>query len=317
MSKPKVSIVTAVYNGERFLAETIKSILNQTFNNFEFIIINDSSKDSSLKIIKNYMKKDKRIILVNNHKNIGSVLSRNIGLKKARGKYIAILDHDDISLPDRLYIEYDFLEKNKDIFLVGSGAININENGKHLSKFNPITNLNKIKEKLSNNNCFYHPSIMYRNKRGLFYREKLPYADDYDFYLRLLSENKKLANISKILILYRKHQFASSRSNFTKMELFAQKAREFYFQRLKYGKDEYNKFNPNEILNLNIEKTKNKRVLELEIKASFKINNFKRTKKFCRKYFKNYGIFNKFFIYYLLSFTNKRFINFLKKIIFS
>lgn len=99
--------------------------------------------------------------------------------------------------------------------------------------------------------------------------------------------------------------------------MFAEKAREFYFQRIKYGKDKYEEFNPKEILDLDIENSTNKTVLRSEIVASFKLNDFKRTRKFCKKYFKYYGIFNKFLIYYLLSFTGKGFVNFLRKLTFS
>jgi glycosyltransferase involved in cell wall biosynthesis len=131
---PKISVITAVYNGERFLVKTIESILNQTFKNFEYILINDCSKDKSLKIMKEYKKKDKRIVLINNKKNIGSASSRNLGLKMARGGYIAILDHDDLALPERLEKEQNYLEKNPDIFLVSGQSINIDEFGNETTK---------------------------------------------------------------------------------------------------------------------------------------------------------------------------------------
>jgi len=318
MGKPKVSVITAVYNGEKYLAETIESILNQTFQNFEYIIINDGSKDSSLKIITELMKKDKRIVLINNKKNIGSALSRNLGLKKAQGKYIAILDHDDISLPERLEKEYNFLEKNHDIFLVGSGAINIDKNGKKISRDKPINNLQKIINILPTKCVFHHPSVMYRNNENLFYRDKILYADDYDFYLRLLTDNKKLININELLIHYRIHEKGSSFSNAAKLSLFGEKAREFYHQRLKYGKDDYDKFDPNEILNFDVDKSIDKVALEKEIRSSFKVNDFKRVRLFYKKYFKHHGIIlNKIFIYYVLSFTGEKFIELLRKVKFT
>jgi len=89
MRKPQISIVMPVYNAEEFLEESIKSILNQTFRDFEFIIVNDGSADNSLKIIKKYKKKDKRIVLINNKKNIGLQKTLNRGMKVAKGKYMA------------------------------------------------------------------------------------------------------------------------------------------------------------------------------------------------------------------------------------
>lgn len=314
---PQISVITAVYNGEKFLRGTIESILNQTFADFEYIIINDNSKDNSLKIIKEYAKKDRRIKVINNKRNIGSASSRNKGLKIASGRYIAILDHDDISLPKRLELEYEFLEDNPEIFLVGGGAIKIDENGDKIGGLiNFVTDSAEISEILPKKCVFHHPSIMYRNDLGLFYRDNILYADDYDFYLRLLSEGRKMANLKELLIYYRRHDRASSVKNSIFMELFAQKAREFYFQRLKYGKDEYRKFDKIEILNIDFEKSKDKYLLGLCVKSNFRLNNFNKVQKYSRIYFKNYGILNKFLLYFFMSFTNKKFVNVLRKIYF-
>jgi glycosyltransferase involved in cell wall biosynthesis len=113
---PQISVIMAVYNGEKYLAEAIESILNQTFKEFEFIIIDDGSKDNSLNIIKRYAKKDSRIIIIKNEKNMKLAWSLNKGLKIARGKYIARMDSDDISLTDRLEKQYYFLEKKEIYF---------------------------------------------------------------------------------------------------------------------------------------------------------------------------------------------------------
>jgi glycosyltransferase involved in cell wall biosynthesis len=311
----KVSVIMAVYNSEKFLSEAIESILNQTFKDFEFIIIDDCSSDNSLDIIKNYAKQDKRIILIENKKNIGLTKSLNKGLKIAKGKYIARIDADDIALSERLEKQYNFLEKNPGIFLLGTGAYNIDENGNVKSIKKPLTNSDLIKKTLYYKNCIYHPTITFSNE-GFLYREKFYYSQDYDFYLRMISEAKKLTNTPNLLIKYRMAPEAVSFSQRAKQRLFAEKAKEFYRQRLKYGKDEYDKFNPNEVLDIDVEKSVKKIVLESEIKASFKLNDFKRVKKFCRKYFKNYGVLNKIIIYFLLSFTGRKFINIIRRLIF-
>ncbi len=317
MFTPKISVVMSVYNSEKFLDAAIKSILEQSFKNFEFIIINDGSTDNSSEIIKKYIENDKKIVLINNKKNLGRAKSRNEGLKIARGKYVAILDSDDIALPERLGEQYNFLGKNREFFLVGSSAYNIDEQGGILTTHKSISNPSKVVNKLARRNCIYHSSVMYKNSKKYFYREKFPYSQDYDFYLRLLSDNKKLTNLKKPLIKYRINPEAISFSQRTKQKLFAEKAREFYHQRLKYGKDEYDKFDPNEILSINAETSTNKVVLESEIKAGFKLNNFKRVRKLCKKYFRHYGFLKNITVYYLFSFMGKRFVNMIRKVLFS
>ena len=108
---PKISVIMPVYNMEKFLAKAIDSILNQTINNFEFIIINDGSTDNSLNILKSY--NDKRIKIINNSKNLGIAKSLNKGKEVAVGEYIARQDADDISEPDRFFHQLDYLNKNK------------------------------------------------------------------------------------------------------------------------------------------------------------------------------------------------------------
>ena len=122
-----VSVVMSVYNSEKYLPEAIESILNQTYTNFEFIIINDGSTDNSLRIIKEYANKDKRIIVIS-RENKGLIFSLNEGIEVSKGKYIIRMDADDISLPNRLKIQLDFMEKNKDIAICGTVAITFDEN---------------------------------------------------------------------------------------------------------------------------------------------------------------------------------------------
>lgn len=127
---PRVSVIMSVYNSEKYLEDSIKSILNQSFKDFEFIIVNDCSNDNSLKIINKYKENDVRIRLINNSKKINLANSLNKCLKVAKGKYIARMDADDISIKNRLEIQYNFMEENEDIFLCGGSAIVINEYGK-------------------------------------------------------------------------------------------------------------------------------------------------------------------------------------------
>lgn len=312
---PKVSVIMATYNSEKFLAEAIESILNQTFKDFEFIILDDCSSDNSAKILEKYKNQDNRIILVNNPQNIGLTKSLNIGLKMARGQYIARMDADDVSLFNRLELQYEFLENNSEIFLIGSSSYNIDEMGKIIKVTKNTSDYRAIKNNLYFKNCIVHSSIMFKNEQFL-YREKFVYSQDYDFYLYLLLAGKNLSNINQPLIKHRINPNAISSSKNAKQKLFSLIAKEFYQQRLKYGQDEYDKFDPTEILKIDVEKSTSKIILESEIKASFKLNDFKRVRKFCKKYFKLYGIFNQWLKYYLASFAGRKVINLLRRIIF-
>ncbi len=199
-SSPDISIILPVYNSGKYLEESIESILNQTFDNFELIIVYDKSNDNSKEIIEKYMKIDKRIIFIENETKSGIVNALNKGLEIARGQYIARMDSDDISLSDRLETEYLFLENNKDYFLVGSNGIRIDQEGTYLEDIKLDKNPS---DALINKRCpIIHSSIMFRNI-GMRYEDNLSYAEDYDLYRRALEIGLKLRNIQEALVKYR------------------------------------------------------------------------------------------------------------------
>jgi len=244
MENPKISVIMPVYNSEKFLRESIESILNQTFKNFEFIIINDCSIDNSLKIIKEFMKKDKRIILLNNKKNLAQAKTRNRGLKIAQGKYIAMLDSDDMAMRNRLQVQFYYLEKNPDIFLVGSSAIYIDENGKETRRFKKYDDYKMLAWRLPKSCSIIHPSIMFRNARKFWYNQEFKYANDYNLYLDLLSQGKNLTNIPQFLVKYRVHPDSISFKKQKEQEGFANLAQKNhnslrnktnFFNKLKYS----------------------------------------------------------------------------------
>ena len=248
---PKISVITPVYNCEKYLTQAIDSILNQTFTDFEFIIINDGSTDGSLAIIESYCQKDSRIKLINNLENLGFVRPLNQGLKSAQGKYIARFDGDDISLPTRLEKQFTFLEDNQDIFLIGGQGIVIDEDGIELTKISCPIQVDDVKRTLLKNNCLIHPSIMFRNK-NVFYREKFKAAEDYDLYLRLLSAGYKISNLSEVLVKYRQRSDSIIGLLGHSAQVFGAKANTFYWQRVKNGTDDYDQFNYHKILSQNI-----------------------------------------------------------------
>lgn len=298
---PKISIIMSVYNSEKFLDESILSILEQTFTDFEFIIIDDSSTDKSKDIIQKYAKEDKRVNFIQNKENKGLTKNLNKGLKIAKGKYIARIDADDVADKHRLQIQYDFLEKNKDIYLAGTGAYKINGKSKIIGKYSPILDSKKINKTLSKNNCIYHPSIMFRNTKDLFYRDKFTYSQDYDLYLNMITKNKKLVNIKDKLIYYRKNINNISNLKKTQQDLFAEKAREFYIQRKNTEKDDYKSWDHYEILNLDIENSENKKIILSQIKMKFRNKDYDKSTEFCKKYMKLYGWNKKVIIYFLVN----------------
>ena len=210
MKSPGISVIMPVYNAENFLTGAIKSILMQTFSDFEFIILNDGSQDGSLNIIKKF--KDKRIKLINNEKNQGYLKLLNYGISIAKGKYIARMDNDDISLPCRFKLQYSFLEKNLDYIMVGSNVKTIDHNDKVLGgKWYEKMDYNTLYALLQFTNCIVHPSVMLR-KRDLpvdLYKEEYYPAEDYELWGRL-AKTKKIYNLPEVLFYYRKHSLNAS-----------------------------------------------------------------------------------------------------------
>ena len=204
MADPKVSVLMSVYNGERYLREAIDSILNQTFQDFEFIIIDDGSTDRTKEIIRSY--NDLRIRLFNNEKNIGLTKSLNRGIELCRGEYIARMDGDDVSLPMRLEKQVEFMMVNNDVGISGTWNRSIGQNV-GVNDHYPISD-SEIRCMLLFNNTFCHPSLIIRRQaiesNGLSYNSRLQYAQDYDLVVRG-SEHFLLANIPEVLVSYRSH----------------------------------------------------------------------------------------------------------------
>ncbi|AIH02043.1 glycosyl transferase family 2 [Riemerella anatipestifer CH3] len=253
VSFPTISVVMSVYNAEEYLEESIDSILNQTYSNFEFIIIDDCSTDSSFAILKEYATKDSRIKLLQKKENKGTqgfIENLNWGLEEARGKYIARMDADDISHPTRFEKQVDFLDNNPSVFIIGAQLDLINEKNEIIGEKLASTDNEEIQERMLKTIQLFHPVIMFRNE-GLRYREKVWYCEDYELYLRLMSKQKKMANLPIKLLKYRVLENSISRggSKFIKY-MFLSKAFEMYYEREKTGKDTYGQVNPYAYVNI-------------------------------------------------------------------
>ena len=199
---PKVSVLMPIYNTkEEYLREAVESILNQTFTDFEFIILNDSPQNKFLdSIIDSY--NDKRIIYYKNKQTLGISQSRNKLLDLAQGEYIAIFDHDDISLPARLIKEVEYLDKNSDIGVVSCNVEKFPIN--YLSN-HPYDN-EKIKKALVLDNYIQHTAMMVRksilDKYNIRYKEQFSPAEDYMFVIDLM-DYTLFHNLDEILVKYR------------------------------------------------------------------------------------------------------------------
>jgi glycosyltransferase involved in cell wall biosynthesis len=212
MKKPKISVIMAAYNSQEFIALAIESIINQTFKEWELIIINDASTDRTYNILKSYKKIDKRIRIINLKNNSGPSKARNEGLKIAKGIYIAILDSDDISLPNRLRMQYDYLEKNKETFLVCSEFIIIDRKGKIIveRKFKNHVNLS-LKD--STNGQITHSSWLFRNLNFYNYQSKIYGTEDLELLKQIKRDKRRIDIYPEILVKYRLHEESLTSKN--------------------------------------------------------------------------------------------------------
>ena len=205
-----------VFNGEHFLSEAIDSILAQTFSDFEFLIINDGSTDSTVSIVNSY--DDFRLKLVHNEENLGLRKSLNKGLQLACGDFIARMDQDEISLPNRFSEQVDFLAKHRDIGCCGTLTRTF---GDHEHEWIYPLEHNRIKATLLFHSCLVHASVMMRRevlrKSNIFYDEQFPHAEDYELWIRL-SRVTRIANLESILLLHRIHN-SSTGATYTNLQL--------------------------------------------------------------------------------------------------
>jgi glycosyltransferase involved in cell wall biosynthesis len=206
MDKPVVSVVMATYNEPvDFIVSAIESVLNQTIRNIELIIVDDSTNKETIVAIDNY-NKDSRVIIIRDTKKIGFVPALNIGLKLAKGDYIARMDSDDISELNRLEREVLFLEENNKYSIVCTAIKIINENGVITSQriFPPFSALYKIYAVFR---CpFSHPTLLMRREivdKGFYYDENFKKSEDAEFWLRLMKNGYLLTNTTEFLLRYR------------------------------------------------------------------------------------------------------------------
>lgn len=202
----KVSIVMSVYNCEPFLEKSLQSIINQSYKEYEFIVFDDASTDSSKTIIQDFAIKDDRIIAVYNNINKGLTVNLNMAISLAKGEYIARMDADDIALPSRIDKQVKFLDDNQQIDLVGSAAYDINENGEKIQLRKSPQLHDEIIELLPKANPITHSTVMFRKKSFAsigYYNEAYRTTQDYEMWFRAAGKGLKFHNLQEILLKYR------------------------------------------------------------------------------------------------------------------
>ena len=204
MKEPLISVLLCTYNDEKYIYKAVKSILDQTFEDFEFIIINDGSTDKTLDILKQF--DDKRLILIDKP-NTGLTDSLNLGVSIAKSNWIARMDGDDISIKTRFEEQIKYIDDN--VAVIGTQCKFIDEEGNQIATVSlPLTHNEILKKGTSFRTMFIHPSVLI-NKELLLksggYDDYLDSAEDLDLWLKL-SHYGKLVNIDSVLLKYRKHQ---------------------------------------------------------------------------------------------------------------
>ncbi len=233
----------SVFNGEHYLHEAIESILSQTYTDFEFIIINDGSTDSTDKIITSF--NDKRIVYLNNNANIGLIESLNRGLRASKGKFIARMDADDIALPERLKLQVQTFGENQNAIVVGSDYYSLTP--KKLKHIKNRNNSDYQKAVLLFSPCFCHPTVMMKNifsEKNIFYNKEYVHAEDYKLWTELCFLGEFL-NVKEPLLKYRSHGSQVSSNNKQSQLLISRRIREQFCERLnfKLSKEQFDTLN--------------------------------------------------------------------------
>jgi len=206
---PKVSVIMACHNSSRYLDEAIGSVLSQTLDDLELIVIDDYSIDNTLEIARRYQVEDDRVTVISMPKNSGCAVARNVGVRAARGEWLGILDSDDVAMPERFEEQMSLANNGQDLVLIGSDFISIDQNGLKIKAHKYPTDHETLAKRLESLGAFpAHPSIVYRRdmvEKLSGYNSRYNSAEDYDLWLRL-SEAGKLASVDKPLVKYRRHE---------------------------------------------------------------------------------------------------------------
>ena len=241
---PLISVVMAAHNAAAHFREAMDSILAQSLTDFELIVVDDASTDTTPAILASMS--DPRVVILRNDRNLGQTRSLVRGLESAKGQYIARHDADDKSLPDRFARQVDALEVNADLGAIGSQVRGISESGGLLDTWNLPVEPDRVGATLLKGNCLVHGAVMLRAsalKSVGSYRERFRYSQDYDLWLRFL-DKWSLANLDDVLYMFRRGPSTVSRRNLFAQTEFALVARCLANERRENGDDSYEHLGP-------------------------------------------------------------------------
>jgi len=206
----KISIILPVYNAEQYLPESIQSLLNQSFSDFEIVIVNDKSTDSSIDIAQKYACVDNRILIIEHIKNFGVSQARNTALSAASGEYLVFMDADDISAPERLQTQLDHMQQN-DLDVCGSYMQAFGAKSRALHY--PLHDIEIRRNLYFYGRTIATPSVMIKRNsfKGILFNPRYSFGEDYDLWINIaLNKAARFGNIPKILVHYRKHENQAS-----------------------------------------------------------------------------------------------------------
>ncbi len=297
MSNPKVSVIMSLKNCEKTAGKAAETIINQTFKDWEFVMIDDASTDNTGNILEEYAKQDKRIKLFHNIINQERCISRNLAIEQSIGEYVAVLDGDDYAFPSRLAKQVVYLDTHPDCYLVGARAELIDGEGKVFGESWGLGYDGDITEEIKKQNRLVHSSIMFRNTKEFWYRDNMRYAEDYDLFMQMILANKKIHLLQEILV-----QYTDKRELIYNDYLIGQKytekaIHEWYRQKKENYKDIYNEIDRN-----NLEKFAPKElILEMKMKKYFFNGEFKKARKYAKELI-NLDLSTEWRLYYLDTF---------------
>lgn len=215
---PKISIILPTYNGSRFIEGAVGSVLVQSFTDFELLIIDDGSTDSTAEIVQRLVREDQRIIYIKNEVNLGIQKSLNRGVRESKGVYIARIDDDDEWIDeDKIKKQVEFLDINYDYVLIGTGVIVVDEIGNELFKYLLPETDEQIRNKILSKNCFVHSSVLFRKDAALKFggydeSKNTRHIEDYDLWLKL-GMMGKFANLGEYSVLFMERENTLSARN--------------------------------------------------------------------------------------------------------
>lgn len=250
-----VSVIMSAYNSESYLNESIESILKQSFDNYEYIIVNDGSTDNSRKIMESY--KDKRIKILNNKNNMGLTVSLNKAIKLAKGEYIIRMDADDVSLPLRIEKQVKYMDIHPEVGICGSWVKTIGRYPSKIWKYS--SDRNYLKASLIYKSPLAHPSVVMRRKymieNNLSYNPYYKSAQDYDLWTRCV-DYFEISNIEEVLLLFRRHANAIGIIKEQQRKIFTDEIRTKQLNKLKDNTNNYEIQLHNKIASISLEKEK-------------------------------------------------------------